>query len=128
MNVDTETDRESRIRAALGLKSGNLPKVEHRWLCTYHDYLAERLRMPFAAQYAGEIGAARMLLVTVEGLVHPDETAGDEENGLLCVARLDKQTLQLPLMDIEVDSADRNFQSLDDYWFWIWNWRFDPRI
>jgi hypothetical protein len=127
-NSSSDSGREGRIRAALGLGAGLLPKVEDRWLSLYYHFLAVNLQMPFAAQYAGDIGRASQLTVTVVALVEPDDASIASGDGLACRAEIDKQQLELPLVEIEVDPGHANFQLLDDYWFWFWNWRFDPGI
>ncbi len=123
-----QDSREKRIRAALGLPHGPLPKVERRWLCGYYAHLALKLSIPFTAQYTGEGSGARPLTVAVADLLDPEETSTAEADGLICVADDASGRRELPLVDIEVDIEHANYQLLEDYWYWFWNWRFDPRI
>ena len=124
-------DQEGRIRAALGLTRGPLPKVKTEWLLNYHRYLASKLKFPFAARYTEELAANRepaVSSVEVFALVDPGELPDSESTALLCRVRWDLQERRVPLVDLEVDADHPNFQLLEDYWYWIWNWRFDPRI
>ena len=128
MDPSAQDNREGRIRAALGLALGHLPKVERRWLHCYYEHLAAKLSIPFTAQYTGEGGCSRPILVTVVALLDPEEASGHEADGLVCAAHEGSQQRDLPLVDIEVEADHPNYQLLDDYWYWFWNWRFDPRI
>ena len=130
MEPEQPDDRESRVRAALGVAAGPLPRVERRWLRSYHNYLSTRLSLPFAAHYTGDLARVRQSvpLVTVVALVDPSEESEYESDGLVCLAHDEKEHLRLSLVDIEVDADHPNFQLLDDYWYWFWNWRFDPSI
>jgi hypothetical protein len=124
------SDREGRIRVALGLARGPLPKMGIPWLHNYHEYLAVRLSLPFQARCAEGIGRLGQFACVVEviALLNPDETHDIECVGLVCTARCGNQTAELPLVDLEVEAASPNYQPLEDYWYWVWNWRFDPRI
>ena len=123
-------DQESRIRAALGLEHGQLPKVESQWLHRYYEYLAVHLSFPFEAEYAEDISGYRQLVstVTVISLLHPDEHAQHEEFGLICRARRGTQEIEVPLADVELKEDSPNYRLVEDYWYWFWNWRFDPQI
>jgi hypothetical protein len=123
-------DQETRIRAALGLAHGPLPKVRTEWLHRYYQYLATNLSLPFDAEYAEDISGYRQVVsaITVVALLHPDEHAKHEEFGLLCRARRGTQELEVPLADVELNANAPNFRLVEDYWYWFWNWRFDPRI
>ena len=130
MERELADNREGRIGAALGLARGPLPHVERRWLHVYHEFLAARLSLPFAAQYTGDLARLRQTIpqVTVIALIDPGESGESEWDGLVCFAQDDKEQLRLALVDIEVDVDHANFQLLDDYWYWFWNWRFDASI
>ncbi|MGA2031271.1 MAG: calcium-binding protein [Thermoguttaceae bacterium] len=124
------SQQESRIRAALGVRTGTLPKVEIACLRKYYAYLAARLVLPFAAQAAVDPGRIHPLRseITVVRLVDPDQTVASESSGLLCQSRSGEEQFDLSLVDVEVDEAHPNFQLIEDYWYWFWNWRFDPQI
>jgi hypothetical protein len=124
-------DQEQRVRAALGLEKGPLPKVAIQWLRKYHAHLAGKLSLPFRAQHneeTGLFGQAAYSEVEVVALVDPDKSATDEYHGLVCKVRKADREMEVPLVDLEVDEENPNFRLIEDYWYWIWNWRFDPRI
>ena len=123
-------DHEGRILKALGLTRGPLPEVQTEWLLRYYDYLAATLSLPFEAEYAEDISGYRQIVapVTVVALVHPDEHAKHDEFGLLCRARRGTQEIEFPLADVELPERALNGRLIEDYWYWFWNCRFDPRI
>ena len=47
----------------------------------------------------------------------------DNSAGLCCMAYHRNKAEILPLADVEVGIDSPNFQFLEDYWFWLWNWR-----
>ena len=122
--------QEERIRAALGLANGPLPRVQSKWLHRYHEYLAANLLLPFDAEYAEDIAGYRQLVspITVVALLHPDDHDRHEDFGLLCRAHRGSQSIELPLAEVELTKDSPNGQFIEDYWYWFWNWRFDPRI
>ena len=126
----TTEDRDSRIRVALGLARGFLPRVRLRWLYNYYEHLASRLQLPFQARYAGDLRQQQpsASLVTVVGLVDPGADPDRESSGLLCKARTGEEADELPLADLEFEENSPNYQLIEDYWYWFWNWRFDPKI
>lgn len=124
-------DQEARIRKALGLNRGPLPKIKAEWLQRYHEYLSAELKFPFFARYVEETSPNREPVAhdaEVFALVHPSEMAELENTALLCRIMRNVCEEEVPLVDLEVDDAHPNFQLLEDYWYWIWNWRFDPGI
>jgi len=123
-------DKEERIRAALGLGRGPLPEAQSKWLARYYEYLAAHLLLPFDAEYAEDISGYRQLdsPITVVALIHPDDHGRHEECGLLCRARRGAQEIELPLADVELREISPNSQLIEDYCYWFWNWRFDPKI
>jgi hypothetical protein len=124
------TDQESRIRQALGIARGPLPRVDGRWLEKYYRYLSATLTFPFEACYAGEIAGQSplMALVTVERLVAPAWDKIDHDWGLHCRVRHGLSNCVVPLVDLELDSDHPYAQIIEDHWYWFWNWRFDPKI
>ena len=124
-------EQEGRIRRALGLTRGPLPKVNTEWLRKYHRYLSSKLIFPFRAKYTEELSPNRgaiAFLIEVFALIDPGEMPNLENTALLCRIMRDRQEEEVPLVDLEVAEDHPNFQLLEDYWYWIWNWRFDPRI
>jgi hypothetical protein len=123
-------DRDSRIRAAIGLHRGLLPRVRTRWLRSYYEHLISRLLLPFPARYAGDVRPSLSAdsQVTVLDLIDPGGDPGFESSGLVCRVRARDALDDLPLVDLEVDESSPNYLLLEDYWYWFWNWRFDPKI
>jgi|SRR5208282_2242255 len=113
---------EDRIRAILGVRSeAPLPKVDTTTMLRYYDYLSNCLTMPCEARYSSAEGA--ISLVKITGLVDPETMLADSQTGLCCMAYHRNKPEILPLIDIEVGPDSPNFQFLEDYWFWLWNWR-----
>jgi hypothetical protein len=124
-------EQEGRVRTALGLTRGPLPKVKSEWLRKYHSFLSSKLIFPFYARYTEELSADRDPVVSsieVFALVNPIEMSDIERTALICRVMRDVREEEIPLVDLEVEEDHPNFQLLEDYWYWIWNWRFDPRI
>jgi hypothetical protein len=123
-------DRDSRIRAAIGLERGFLPRVRIRWLRSYYEHLTSRLLLPFQARYAGDLWPPRLpgTSVTVQDLLDPGRDPIYESSGLLCKVRAGDEGAELPLVDLEVEENSPNYPFIEDYWYWFWNWRFDPKI
>ena len=114
---------EDRIRAILGLRKGaSLPKVNAATMFKYYRYLSSRLTLPCEARYSSDVDDT-VYPVTVIRLVDPQAVPSDHRAGLCCIAYHRNKTDSLPLVDIEVAYDSPNFQILEDYWFWLWNWR-----
>jgi hypothetical protein len=115
--------QDGRVRAILGVPGGPLPPVEEKWLRRYYRYLAGTLSFPFPARYHEAVSPWEEIThtVTVLGLVDPAEIATDD--GLLCRVLQEGILAELPLVDLEVEPHDRNFQFVEDYWYWAWNGR-----
>lgn len=119
----TVSTTEDRIRAILGVRNGSaLPKVNAATMLTYYRYLLSRLILPCGARYSSDADGT-ISLVTVTGLVDPQMMPSDIRTGLCCMAQHRNQPEILPLVDVEVGHDCPNFQLLEDYWFWLWNWR-----
>jgi uncharacterized protein YodC (DUF2158 family) len=107
-------DQDDRIRMVFGLTSNDpLPEVDDKSLTAYRDYLAKNLAFPFQAEHGGEYGHPER--VKVVGLGDPDE-----EDGLLCEARMEGEAVTLPLGELE--DAKPNRRLIDDYCYWFHNW------
>jgi hypothetical protein len=122
--------QEGRILIALGLLRGPLPHAVAKWLMRYYAYLAAHLHLPFEARCPEDSGVLRPWTsnVTVVELVAHCDPAGQDETGLKCRAMRGEETIEIPLIDIEVQSNHPNAQLIEDYWYWFWNWQFDPKI
>ena len=117
--------QENRIKVALGLPMDRVvPKVNRQMLSRYYEYLSANLRFPFIAHYPEPSNAPeeREFRCVVSGLL-PPETLGDEFDGLFCKVRKEKCKLNLPLIELVVPQKSSNFQLIEDYWYWLWNWR-----
>jgi hypothetical protein len=119
-------DQDDRIRSVFGLTSDDpLPDVDDETLLAYHQYLNANLLFPFEAEYSNELGLFRRHVgrVTVIDLGDPDNPWIDDIYGLFCSARLERQTVDLPLGELEVKKGKPNRQLIDDYAYWFWNHR-----
>jgi hypothetical protein len=123
-------DQESRIREALEVGRGPLPRVGIAWLRKYYTYLSAALDFPFAATCPEDSGLVRPLIVIVSvvTLLPPSGSPGHQDAGLWCRAQRGTSVLEVPVVDLELETDHRNAQLIEDYWYWFWNWRFDPRI
>lgn len=123
-------DQLGRIRLALGMCRGELPRVEIGTLRRYYQHLQTLLALPFLARCPEDATCARLHaeVATVVALVDPDEMLDPESSGLVCRALRESREITIPLADLELDERHPNHQLIEDYWFWFWNWRFDPRI
>jgi hypothetical protein len=116
---------EDRIRAILALPPrASLPKVDAAMMLTYHRYLSSRLTLPCEARYCADDGT--VYPVTVISLADPQTIPSADRTGLGCIAHRGNRADILPLVDIEVADDSPNFQVLEDYWFWWWNFRTVP--
>lgn len=119
----TVSTTEDRIRAVLGVRNGTaLPKVNAATMLTYYRYLASRLTLPCEARYSSDADGM-IYPVTVTGLIDPQTMPPDNPVGLCCMVYHRNKAEVMPLVDIEVGYDSPNFQLLEDYWFWLWNWR-----
>ena len=80
------------------------------------------MTLPCEAQYSSDADGT-IYPVTVTGLVDFQTMPSDIWAGLCCMANHRNKAEILPLVDIEVGDDSPDFQILEDYWFWLWNWR-----
>ncbi len=120
-----EHDQRDRILAALGPLGGRLPSVDEKALSRYSKYLTARLSFPFPATYP----EPKTLLEEVEhrctvvGLLDPAKDICDEFAGIYCKTSKGMYEINLPLIELEVPDDSPNFQFIEDYGYWFWNWR-----
>jgi hypothetical protein len=121
----SETRQVDRIRAALGLKTAHVPKVDEKALARYYEYLSANLSFPFVAHYPQPTNSPeeREFRRLVLGLVDPQRHLGDEFDGLFCKIRKGHYETNLPLIELDIHERSTNFQLIEDYWYWFWNWR-----
>ncbi|MEN6450931.1 MAG: hypothetical protein ABFC96_10605 [Thermoguttaceae bacterium] len=111
-----------RIRAIFGLRPGiALPRVSAETALTFYRHLIRHLTLPCEARYCSDAAGA-VYPVTVRGLLDPRAAPFDQRTGLCCIAYHKEQLEVVPLVDIEVGEQTPNYQLLEDYWFWMWNW------
>lgn len=113
--------QDQRIRAVLNAPDGPLPPVDPEALRRYYRFLKGRLLLPFRAVYFEQVNRwedARYR-VTVVGLHDPAELPADQ--GLVCRAVRQGKPVDLPLVELEIDHENPNFQLIEDYWSWAWN-------
>jgi hypothetical protein len=125
--VDEEEDgqyveeAEGRIREILGIgEDDEIPAVSPDTLRAFHTYLADRLVFPFGALYYDE-DEDRETRISVTGLQPFDETQV-QSRGLLCACASGKKKLVISLAELEPDEKDPNYQAVDDYCFWYWEY------
>lgn len=118
-------DRGHRIRQALRLANGPLPNVDTETLGKYYRYLIACLSFPFQARYHEEVGFLREKThtVTVLHALDPSGNIKDDFGGVYCEIRMDGHTRQVSLAELEVQEDNANYQLLEDYWHWFWNWQ-----
>jgi len=117
--------QEDRIKTALGVPMDwVVPKVNRRTLFRYYEYLSANLRFPFVAHYPEltNLSEERDFRCLATGLVSP-AMLGNPLDGLFCTVRKENCKLNLPLIELIVPQTTRNFQLIEDYWYWLWNWR-----
>ena len=120
-----EVDQTERIRTALGVKGGRLPRVDEDSLARYYRYLAARLPLPFAAYYPEPMNPRERteFHCSVEELLDPAQHLGDEFDGIYCRVRKGDFTVNLPLIELHAPADSVQSQLIEDYWYWFWNWR-----
>ena len=47
----------------------------------------------------------------------------DDSDGIFCKTRKGQYEINLPLIELEIPQDSPNFQLIEDYWSWFWNWR-----
>ena len=118
-------DQTERILAALGLTTGGLPKVDQDTLAWYYAYLSANLSLPLTAYYPQPMNAQErtQFRCTVLELLDPTQHLGDEFDGIFCRIRKGKFEVNLPLIELHVPDDSPDFQLIEDYGYWFWNWR-----
>jgi hypothetical protein len=122
--VPCSTGQARRIMAALGVRGG-VPTVSEEMLARYHKYLAAHLSMPFVAYYPQPTNSrekTEFRRVVVE-LLDPTRYACDEIDGIFCKTCQGDFEVNLPLIELHLPEDSPNCQLIEDYWYWMWNWR-----
>jgi uncharacterized protein YodC (DUF2158 family) len=119
-------DQDDRIRMVFGLTSNDpLPDVEMDTLEQYHAYLVEHLTFPIDAEYSSETGpfSSRTIQVKVTGLGDPDEPMIDDSYGVICEAKYERRSIDIPLDELKVKKNNPQRKLIEDYSYWFHNWR-----
>ncbi len=116
-------DREARIGSVFGLFSGDpLPRACRDSLLTYYEHFAARLSFPFDGEFqqrAEPLPGPRCVII-----VRLLQKAGvNESDGILCRAVHDKGARGVPLVNVRVALNSANSQLIDDYCYWLRNYR-----
>lgn len=114
-----------RIAAALGLAGGPLPNVDDETLLRYYRYLSANLTLPFTAHYPEPANPREEIefRCTVLELLDPSEYLGDMFDGIFCRIRKGGCEVNLPLIELRVAHDSPNFDLIEEFWYWFWNWR-----
>jgi hypothetical protein len=118
-------EQAKRIRAILGATDGGVPRVSEETLARYHKYLVANLAMPFVAYYPQPTNSketSEFRRVVVE-LLDPAGSLCDEIDGIFCKTCQGDFEVNLPLIELHLPENSPNSQLIDDYWYWMWNWR-----
>ena len=118
-------DQTERILAALGPATDAMPKVDEDTLARYYAYLSANLSLPFTAYYPQPTTPQErtQFRCTVLELLDPTQHLGDEFDGIFCKTRKGKYEVNLPLIELHLPHDSPDFQLIEDYSFWFWNWR-----
>jgi hypothetical protein len=119
-------DQDDRIRRVFDVADeAPLPPVDQATLVAYYDYLARHLALPFDALYCQNGGKMRHLIhyVQVTELLCPRQGNTHPTDGLLSRARCHDDTLEMPLTEFGVMEDNPNCQLIDDYAYWLVNYR-----
>jgi hypothetical protein len=121
----SQVGRISRVSAAFALTNGPLPNVSENAVLQYYEYLFAHLKLPFAAYYPAPRNSAEesQFRCDVIELLSPSEHLGDLFDGIFCRTRKGTYEINLPLIELQVVRGNPNFQLIDDFRFWFWNWR-----
>ncbi len=120
-----EHDRRDRIIDTLGPFGGHPPSVDEETLSQYYKYLSARVSFPFAAHYPeprSSLEEVQYRCIVLE-LLDPSKDIYDDFDGIFCKTRKGQYEINLPLIELEIPQDSPNFQLIEDYWSWFWNWR-----
>ena len=117
--------QKDRILAVLGTSGDRSPKVDDETLLRFYQYLSANLTFPFTAHYPEPTSPREEVLYRCEvlELIDPTRYISDDFTGVFCRTRKGNFEVNLPLVELEVPEDSPNFQLIEDYWHWFWNWR-----
>jgi hypothetical protein len=122
------SDRDDRIRHALGLTSDDLlPEVDDEKLAVYYRYLSAQLSFPLETAFWVDTGRMSRKRHQFQGLrlINPREEL-DENGGLLCEGQArsagNVSSMRLPLSELENIENRKNRRFISDYLTWFSGW------
>ncbi|MEW9674636.1 calcium-binding protein [Lentibacillus sp. L22] len=98
-------------------------EVTNEHLGRYYRYLQQHLTFPFRATYEGETGPLSFTEYELNCLQLDQEIQFEEFYGILVECREGRKKTIWELADIVVDEENVNYQLIDDYQTWFWNYR-----
>ena len=113
-------DPDDRIRMVFGLTGDDgLPRADEEMQRHFFGYLKAHLSFPFNAEYwpASTLGPGNSGKVAVLGFADPPL---DRKEGIVCEARRGKNEFQVPLVGLQVEEDNPNYQHVEDYTYWLW--------
>lgn len=121
-----DRDRQARILGVFEVPGNRLPYVDEENLTRYHGYLSANLRLPFETHYPAPKTLREEVVYQckVLELLDPSKYLGDEFDGIFCRTWKAGFEVNLPLVELEVPQDSTDFQPIEDYRHWFWNWRF----
>lgn len=126
MSLDFDK-QEKRISKIIGLDENNeLPDVSDETMKAFHKYLCENLELPFTATFEEETGPmeSTQYLVKITSLLDFEDHDDLEFDGLYGKGKQGREEIVIPLAELTVtEEESRNFQLIDDYCSWFWNYR-----
>jgi len=120
-----ENRRKQRILAALGTDGDHLPLVDDETLLRYFEYLSESMSFPCTAHYPEPTTPLEEVQYecSVLELLDPSQYVSDPFDGIFCKTWKAGFEVNLPLVELEVSQESPDFQMIEDYCYWFWNWR-----
>ena len=122
MNTDVSWDeQEQRILCVFQLQK-NLPEVNTETLEKYFSFLTKNLVFPIKGIFDQETGPLQHTSSPVIIKNLSDDI--DEFYGVCVEGIAGEKHIEIPLADFDCDTTDhRNYQLIDDYKTWFWNYR-----
>ncbi len=101
-----------------------LPSVNMQYLEIFYDHLIKHVNFPFYGVF-GEQKEEDIVYHNVEvlGLIDPDETSDLDKFGILAQVNLNNQLVKMPLAEIVINQGDPNYEEVEDFCVWYWNYR-----
>jgi len=117
--------QKQRISAIVGQADRSNLWVSDKTLACYFQFLAKNLQMPFSAWYPEprQFDDQAEYDCSIVELLDPRKMLGDPFDGIFCRSQKDHYEVNLPLVELTLPGDCVNFQLLDDYRQWFWNWR-----